>query len=372
MEDTRWNNPDHVPLSNGPLTQATPPAVPTARFQEDGQLIEFLLPFPMHVVDPNPWPLLAVPLNKQTLFIHKPVLIGQRLEAPERLGNEAPDVFCSIIRVSSTSASAPAGPPSPAEAWQMIEQLLSWIRVKARHYWLLSGQDGFGSLFRGTVFTQKGVDVAQHNIAVYGRTIIVKPIDAELWLTLSEELGHQIAPPVSEALFCDALLSWVSGDEVKAVLEMGVAAEVEISTLLGDVANSPPSTADKTEYLKKGDRRSFYQKLSDWPQRLGLKAVEKFAMQGLYRDWVDVVKELYELRGSVAHSGTLRAGVTHKSAAEYLFAANALFAYSREQRRGATLPIYSYPDARAPYNQIVIVREGQFSAVTSSTIARFS
>src|SRR5882724_7710463 len=98
MTDTRWNNPDRVPLSNGPLRATTPPAAPRVRLDEDGQLLEYLLPFPMHIIDTRPWSPMHCIIGSSPVQIHKPIPVAKFYEPQERIGNGSPDAFCSIIR----------------------------------------------------------------------------------------------------------------------------------------------------------------------------------------------------------------------------------------------------------------------------------
>src|SRR5437764_426025 len=148
MQDTRWDDPGKTPVSNGPLRAVTAPVEFKFRFIDDGQYIEFLLRYPMHIVDPNHW---------------------KALEC------------------------------------------------------IIEGR----------------------------KALIERPLTEEVWLALSQELNAGEEPPVSEALFCDALLSATAGDEIKAVLELGVAAEVELSDLLDTVSQLVPDNPDKTDYRNK-------------------------------------------------------------------------------------------------------------------------
>lgn len=372
MHDPRWDNPQHIPLSNGPMRAATPPSVPNFRFAQDGRQIEFLLPFPMHIVDASQWPALECEAGGRPVSIQKPVPVVQPYEPPERIGNESPDAFCSIVRVDQRHE--PNGAyTKPAEVWPLVEALLSWIRVKARHYWLLHGQAGFGAVYRGSVMTQEGQRIAQQNVVTYGRNLIVRPLDEGLWVSIRNELIGRAEVPVSESILCDALISAVAGDEMKAVLELGVAAEIEITQLLVNVSGTLPDTLKKREFRTKGgDWEPFARKLRHWPQELGLQEATLFSRPGIPKDWVAVLKELYSFRGSVAHSGKLRAGATAKNASAYIFAANALFEYSREQRAVARIPDYSYPSSRRPYDQLVAFKDGEMSAESSSSAATLS
>ncbi|HKZ52434.1 MAG TPA: hypothetical protein VJ085_04045, partial [Candidatus Acidoferrales bacterium] len=175
--------------------------------------------------------------------------------------------------------------------------------------------------------TQYGNRIDQRNFATYGPNLVVRPLSRELWNTLSDEVARQCEPPVSESIFCDGLVSLVAGDQLKALLELGVACEIELTRLLDDVARIPPDLAAKSEYIERESPwPKFSEKLEVWPEKLGLERSEVFTLPGLPRDWVDTVKDLYKLRNSVAHSGKLISTASSTSVSMYLFAANALFA----------------------------------------------
>jgi hypothetical protein len=341
--------------------------VPQFRLAADGQLVEFLVSFPIHIVDDQPWAPLLCKLGSRLVAIEKPLAIMHGYAPAGRIGNEVPDAFCSIIRVHCLTDATPATYPQQSELWPIIERLLTWMRVKARHYWLLHGHAGFDTLYRGSVMTQEASQIGQRNFATYGRNLIVRPLEQDLWATFSNEINSKAEPPVSESIFCDALVSAVAGDEAKAVLELGVAAEIEITHLLTDVSRIQPKTAQKNKFVKKGERDKFYEKLAEWPEKLGLQKAQTFDPIGNSSQWFNLLLELYKLRGSVAHSGKV-VSVTGRSPTEYLMATNVLFDYCREQRRSAGIPIYSYPATRSPFQQIVLFREGEISAETNTVV----
>jgi hypothetical protein len=371
MANMQGNIPPDLPLSNGGLRHTTPPMKPVFCLAGDGQLVEFLVPFPMHIIEQSQWAPLQCTVSDRPVLIHKPIPIMQPYEFEGRLGNESPDAFCCIIRTECSGG--PSKPyPKPAEIWTIVDLLLNWIRVKARHYWLLNGQKGFGAIFRGSVLTQEGQQIVQHNISTYGRNLIVKPLDESLWLTLANEVNNGLTPPVSESVFCDALISAVSGDEMKAFLELGVAAEIELTRLLFDTSNALPSTPQKQKFTKKGERDKFPQKLTDWPQKLGLEDPQTFNPPGTFTGWLDIVKELYKLRNSVAHSGKIRTGFSAQDIAAYLYSTNVFFDYCYQQRIKAQLPVYSYPIDRSPYGQIVVFHKWEPTMESSSAATTIS
>lgn len=365
MQDPRWHDPGKLPISNGCLALTPPPDTPQFRFDADGQIFEFLVSFPIHIVDDKPWAPLRCKLGTRAISIQKPISVSQGCAPSGRIGNEVSDAFCSVIRVYCPPDGAQGNYPKQTELWPIIERLLRWIRVKARHYWVLHGGTGFDTLYRGSVMTQEGSQIGQRNFATYGPNLIVRPLEEDLWLTFATEISSNAEPPVSESIFCDALISAVAGDEVKAVLELGVAVETEITQLLTDVSRVPPKTAQKSKFAAKGERDKFYEKLAVWPQKLGLQEAQAFGSTGKFKQWFDLVREVYKLRGSVAHSGKLPY-TTGNSVMSYLMAANVLFDYCREQRRNTGTPIYSYSATRSPFQQILLFRDGVVSGETNT------
>jgi hypothetical protein len=89
-----------IPLANGPLIGVTPPPVPSIRLNQNAQLLEFLVPYPMRIEDTNPWQPIETSIGNKKLFIEKPALSTKRLEPSGAVGNETADAFCSIFRVT--------------------------------------------------------------------------------------------------------------------------------------------------------------------------------------------------------------------------------------------------------------------------------
>ena len=362
--DNRWNDLSKPPVSNGPLALTTPPAQPSFSLPSDGELVEFALSYPMHVVDLAEWPVLNCKLGNRSIKIHKPIPIQSPYQPKEMIGNEPPDTFCSIIRVSCDhDPSLPL--PSAVDLWPLVERLCEWIRIKCRHYWLLHGQAGFSATMHASVLTQQSDTILQKNVVGYGRNLIVLPMDIELWKSIETEITSNIAPPVSEALFCDAMVSAFGGDEIKTVLELGVAAEVEITDLLTTAAKMLPVTSAKKKFLKQQPK--FVPKLCEWPQKLGLGAAEQFMQPGFPPDWVGSMRELYRFRNSVAHSGKISGSAPMQHLFTYITAASALLAFSRSQRIKFGMPHYSYPAGRAPFGQILLYRDGIMTGETSTS-----
>lgn len=353
-DDARWGDPDFLPLSNGPIRVVTAPIVPRSMIDQDGRVIEYLLSWPMHIIDNSIWKRIEFIVNGIPISIQRPIPATAQYEPEGRLGNESPEAFCTIIRVRT-----PLGAElSTDDGWRVVESLLLWIRVKCRHYWLLHGMTGFGAVYRCSILTRNGKRLFQKNVSTYGPNVIVRPLTEALWLSIQDELEADTEIPLADSIYCDALLSIVAGDQMKALLEAGVAAEVAITQLLLEVSDCPPDSPAKKNFRKTGDFDRFKKKLTEWPQLLGLEAADSFKFQGMPADWVTTVQNLYKLRNGVAHGGKIKTAAPANTLTAAIFAVSTLLQYCREQRSRVGLPSYSMPSGSSIYEQIVMYHDG--------------
>jgi hypothetical protein len=194
----------------------------------------------------------------------------------------------------------------------------------------------------------------------------VRPLTEEIWLSIHNELQAGADIPLSDSLYCDALLSIVAGDQMKALVEAGVAAEVAITQLLLEVSHSEPSSPSKREFRnKQGDHHRFKDKLTKWPQKLGLQGVAQCRIHGTPPDWVSIVQKLYQLRNGVAHAGKLKPGATAHDVTSSLFAVNALLEYCRVQRARVGLSDYTMPNGTTSFGQTMMCHAGLITAESS-------
>ncbi len=355
--DFDYNNPAMVPLVNGRVRVVTPPS---ARPSMDARnrIFEFLIPHPMLIADRSDWPSLRIQVDADWVELAKPKLALGVFEAAERLGNETPEAYCTIMHAVVGLGTAS---DSTEKIFPVIESTLAWIRVRARHYWLLHGSRGFGASYRGSILENGRMS----NFVAAGPTVVVRPCTRGMWEKIGADVSSDSPPPISESIYCDGLLSAVAGDEEKALLELGVACEVEITQLLNAASISSPSTADKTKFLAprgdttQGDYSKFGEKLKEWPQRLGLDPVATYPTVDTPSRWVNLVEDLYRLRNGIAHSGKKKPGGTTVQA--YIMAANSLFAYGLAQRTKHGLPHYAFDPNESPSNQVILYRDNTFN-----------
>src|SRR5581483_9326672 len=268
--DDRWFDPHKTPLTNGPVRITTPPGQPHLSVTVAGaQIIEIFLPFPIYTVDINEWPPIRVQSDGFTLYIHKPAWLDQSQTPQGAFSNESPDLFTSVIRAEIAPGGASENPVPSGKLVPVFRELLKWIRALGRQFWIFGGAPGFGTWMRGALFLGANGRTGQQNFAHFGQNVMIKPLTIELWHGIEREmeLGNRI--PASDLLYCDALCCIPTGDQVRAVLELGVSAEVAVSSLLADrIIQLSPLDRNVLRYLKLQSqlRIRFAEKLTKWPQ----------------------------------------------------------------------------------------------------------
>jgi hypothetical protein len=368
MNEISWDNPAHEPLSNGPIRTVTGSGQPKVVLNSSRREIEYLLSFPFHLVDPSSWHPIEFLSNGVPITIYKRLAVLAKHRTDIQVGTEETDAYCTVIRLST-----PLGfELSSDDGWKIVKQMLEWVRVKCRHYWLLHGIGGFGAAYRGTVFVRDGQYNSQHNIALYGPNVIVNPLTSETWSTLPVELAGNAEVPIADSIYCDALVSVVAGAPMKALLEAGVAMEIALTRLLVDVSGSGSASAAKTRFRKGGDHATFGKKLHDWTRELGLDSVETYKLETMSSDWHETVKALYKLRNGVAHGGQIEGAANFTEVAKGMFAAGALLQYCREQRLKLGLEVFSMAAGTSPWKQLRQCHDANMSVTGSPSSVTLS
>ncbi len=360
--DSRWGDSDKLPLSNGPITFRTPPGLPRLCLASNGTQVSYQLSYPIHIVDDAPWPPIQVLVSGRHLTISKPLVIASG--APTEQDTESPDFFWTNLNVNCPER----GQLTAANGWEVVHSLLGWLRIKCRHYWLLHGSTGFGARYRTTIYERAGFQVSQQNSVGYGSNVIVRPLSREIWESCGTELSSAAAKPLSDSLYCDALLSLSAGDTAKAVVEAAVATEVAITQLLTDAAQQLPSTQSKAKFLERersGKYARFGEKMKDWPQAMGLRATSTYCPAGFPPAWLADAELLYRERNLVAHSGVVSATTDGLTLSRMVFAANATLQYCREQRLELGLNVFDMPTGQTPFRQTLCFVDGAFASVTN-------
>jgi len=335
----RREDPRRDPLWNGMPHITTPPHSPLKpRLNEDCQLFDFLLPYPIQVFDDGIWPALLVNRNDIEVSLLKPAFRPVDLAGGLTVGNERPDLFASVfpavIPGSSRSYAA-----KPAKVFSVVADAIRWIRILTRQYWIGTGSTGVSAQYRGSAFRVERREVYQSNFAHYGQAVLASSLDLSVWHTLIQPVEYSIQPPVDQTLFCDALLSLAMQETATATIQLGMAVEIAITNLLDDLAAEQPKSEATRNY--RSSYASFRSKLAEHSVAFGLSDPGKYHMEWAPPDWVGHLGVLYEGRGKAAHSGKALVRIkesgqfrplTFEDLQTFVFSAEALFAWISDER----------------------------------------
>jgi len=342
----RGDDPNRPPMWNGAPRITTPPASPVRPMADDGQLFEFLFPYPIHIFDSSEWPPLKILREDTEFYLLKPLTTAVTPREQVAAGNEIPDLYCSTVRVIVLEASR-GFPATHKKAFEVARDALQWIRILSRQYWIGSGAAGVSATYRASAFRVDGAVVGQRNCVFYGSAALVRALPRSAWEPLGLCVEQSIPVPVSESIFCDALSSLAQGDTVRCLVELGISIEIELTNLLDDVAALNPSSADATKYLKRRQYESFENRFLQYSTRLGCKYPRDFTAPNASSDWFDKIVLLYKFRNKAAHEGRpvlyddsvgrIRS-LAEGELQSFVFSAETFFQWSSEQRSRFVLP----------------------------------
>jgi len=312
---------------------------------DEGQMFEFLLPFPIHIFDSAEWPPLRIARGGILIYLLKPSSINVTAKEQVAAGNESPDLYCSNVRAIVLKAS-PGFPTTHATVFEIVRHALQWMRTLSRQYWIGIGTAGVAAAYRGSAFTVEGAVARQMNYASYGHTVVVRALPLDFWEPLGSLVEQNVPVPVSESIFCDALSSFAAGDTVRCAVELGVAVEIELSNLLVDLAGLRPTTVGSKKYIKERRNLSFQRRFLDASIWVGATDPKTFTLPKHATDWVDHILTLYKLRNKAAHEGRAmipdNTGVlrplTTGELQSFIFSIEVFYRWSSDQRSSAGLP----------------------------------
>lgn len=258
----------------------------------------------------------------------KPLLALEMLSTPKqnmRTSEAAEIAFFLRIAVEvepSQGDGIPAEGGSPDQlAWRSLNEILVWIRVLTRQYWIgyrerWESGVSYEELELG-VTPRKAKSGVQIGLAFeYGQ-----PLDEKMWAMIQINLADEEKPSASQLFFCDALLDISEADISQATVALGIACELELQNLIDE------ALALRDEGVWKLFKRYAKYQFGDMlkiPSQLGGKSfgdVDSNAAR--------LVQELHDLRGKAAHGKKLPAGL---NVGQYIDATEKLFAWASAQR----------------------------------------
>lgn len=164
LKVARGDDPRRNPIWNGLPRATTPPQCPVRPMDNEGQLLEFLFPYPINIFDDAEWPGLL--LRRDNLHVHLLKPLTSNISPRERTaaGNEAPDFFATNFRVF-VERGAIGYPVKHVDVFPIVREALQWIRVLSRQYWIGTGGAGVAAAYRGSGFRIEPPFVSQMNYA---------------------------------------------------------------------------------------------------------------------------------------------------------------------------------------------------------------
>jgi hypothetical protein len=314
-------------------------------------LVTYVFPVPSEIrVEDGNWSCLSFERDGKSVSIQKPyprtqfdwqwdsLTVHSRTPPPKEwlefeAGREEYDT--SLITVEVVFPAEPTEEnlqkETPGFVVPVLQQVISWIRVLTRQYWL----GYYGRSFRlqkHVMYMGEGKQRKRHHMGGTGWGFEYgKSLDATTWAEIGAKLALGARPRPSQIFFCDALLDIQEGDLEQAVLALGVSCEIEVFILTQDILAQKDEEFQRLfeEFMRPSFEDSF--KLL---KKLGCDPFSDFDKKAAC-----LVRRLYEARGKAAHRGGCyyvenreKVFITSPGIIEYVVAVERLFAWSDAQR----------------------------------------
>jgi hypothetical protein len=201
----------------------------------------------------------------------------------------------------------------------LIANVLSWIRVLTRQFWLGKQARPAGlvpsyELFEDGQTLHSGGGV---NVLKYGR-----PLERSDWDALGICNTGAALPDIALVTFCDSLLSYGNGDRRHSLIQMASCCDQEVNYLVERAYTSKaPSLA---AFIKKRLRYEFSTAHSELVHALGLQPFNEFDAKAAKK-----INELYDYRGRAIHQKNL--AFIMPDPMSFAWAVEKLFSWSEAQ-----------------------------------------
>jgi len=201
----------------------------------------------------------------------------------------------------------------------LIANLMSWIRVLTRQFWL-------GKQVRPTALTPS-YEVSENgqpchsgggvNVFSYG-----KPFERADWEALGICNTGASLPDIAVITFCDSLLSYGNADWRHSLIQMASSCDQEVNYLVEKAFSSKAPNLPRS--VRKMLRYEFSRAHSELAGDLGLQPFKEFDCQAAKK-----VNELYDYRGKAIHQKHLSFAMPDPL--DFVWAVEKLFAWPEIQ-----------------------------------------
>lgn len=333
---------DSPPLPLGMLPGRTVEA-PKKTTLSNRTVYEFPVIGAVALADDSPWAPIVLSRGGKSVRFLKPVSGHIGVEVKCRLTNQHIDFRYSTLTLE-TDLYPEQETPQVLELYPLVNEMIHLLRTLARQYWIGLAMANEGSVVQGIRTRIESGIASFSGQGSYSVPFVVAPLDEQSWQFLGQLLAMQAFPSTGEVILCDALLEIRRADLLQAILLLGVACEVELMSLLEELISR--KTLSQTQRDKILDA-PFRMKLLNRTVELGTVSPETAIIPNFPSDWAKAVCDLYRLRNQAAHGGhcTVEDKGVKRAAhlsdlARFLFSAEALFAWSNQERIRLGLPRY--------------------------------
>lgn len=293
------------------------------------------------LADESEWPTLALTRLGPAVRLLKPSVGQSNLQVPGRLTSQPLDIRYTTFAFETDLYPLSQTPGADA-FFQALADLIHLLRTVARHYWLGLAIANEGHIFQAVRTRIEAGSAEFQGAGSFKNPFIVKPIDQQVWRFLAEMLEKGYSPSNSEVILCDALLEVRRGALLNAVLLLGVACEIEINTLIEQLAGRSKISNNASEKLM---RREFKKKFTEVCVTLGTSDPLTATVMNFPADWAQTVCDLYTARNKVAHSGEClikengtQTPLEMRHIPKLIHSADALLCWANAERRKLGIP----------------------------------
>lgn len=291
------------------------------------------------------FPVLSFTRNGAAVTVHKPIgRSGLYLSAAMMLPvpamttgpDLAQDLGASLIRVEVESERCEdrnqVGNILGPVAQQMVHDLVPWIRVLTRQYWI-GRKDRDRLDQRISVTLVDGTHTTPLSTGMFGLGFPYgAPLNAEIWADIGDRMARCEKAAPSRLFFCDALLDALEQDVPQAVVALGVSCELEISSLLEEILAR-----------RSNEFRTLFQKYTRFTFDDEVRLIAEFggdAFADVDKQSARLVNVLYGMRGQAIHRGQSSYDEEGKAVAldvnhipKFVRAVESFFSWCEAQRR---------------------------------------
>lgn len=319
------------------------PEAPKATSFGDKTLYEYPVFGAVYLVDPSEWQPLALSRFGKPVKLLKPKVGQSNVAVEGRITSQMLDARYTTFTFETALYSVQETPPAGSYS-QALAEMIHLLRTVARQYWLGLTMANEGAVYQAVRARIESGIATFDGSGGFSTPFIIRPLDLHTWRFLGEMLERGFAPSNAEVILSDALLEVRRGALLNAVMLLGIACEIEITTLIEQLAIRKSLSNNKRNSMF---REQFKTKFLARTVELGAQDPRSSKLSNFARDWADTVCDLYTARNRAAHSGVCMIKDGEKLTPLELrhmpmlvYAADALLCWANQERRKLGIPVF--------------------------------